>query len=72
MFGVTSSAQDRYVGMAKRIGEMQAEAYSKQFNWNAVKLLDHLMSTAHMTILIKTAHVIPSLIHKALNSTNDF
>ena len=26
------SAQDRYVGMAKRIGEIQAEAYSKQFN----------------------------------------
>ena len=33
------SAQDRYVGLAKRIGEIQAEAYSKQYRWSAVKII---------------------------------
>ena len=67
------SAQDRYVGMAKRIGEIQAEAYSKQFNWNAVRIIrPSNVYGPYDNFDPKTAHVIPSLIHKALNSTNGF
>ena len=33
------SAQDKYVGVSKRIGEMEAEAYSIQFQWDAVKII---------------------------------
>ena len=65
------ASQDRYVGMAKRIGEIQAEAFSKQYNWKAVRLIrPSNVYGPYDNFDPKTAHVIPSLIHKALNSKN--
>ena len=63
------AAQDRYVGMAKRIGEIQAEAFSKQFNWKAVRIIrPSNVYGPYDNFDPKTAHVIPSLIHKAINT----
>lgn len=65
------SAQDRYVGMAKRIGEIQAEAYSNQYNWKAVKIVrPSNVYGPFDNFDPKTAHVIPSLIYKAATSSN--
>ena len=66
------SAQDRYVGLAKRIGEIQAEAYSKQFNWTAVKIVrPSNVYGPFDNFDPKTAHVIPSLIYKAIHSDDN-
>jgi GDP-L-fucose synthase len=60
------SQQDKYVGLAKRIGEIQADAYSKQFDWNVVKIIrPSNVYGPYDNFNPTTAHVIPSLIHKA-------
>ena len=71
MWAGLPSAQDRYVGMAKRIGEIQAEAYSNQYNWKAVKIVrPSNVYGPFDNFDPKTAHVIPSLIYKAATSSN--
>jgi GDP-L-fucose synthase len=65
------SANDKYVGISKRVGELQAEAYSNQFNWNAVKIVrPSNVYGPFDNFDPETAHVIPSLIHKIFNSNN--
>ena len=65
------SANDKYVGVSKRIGELQAEAYSKQFNWDAVKIVRPSNVYGPLdNFNPNTAHVIPSLIHKIFNQNN--
>ena len=66
------SANDRYVGVAKRVGEMQAEAYSIQYNSDIVKIIRPSNVYGPFDNFDPlTAHVIPSLIYKILNSTNN-
>lgn len=66
------SANDRYVGVSKRVGELQAEAYSKQFNWDAVKIIRPSNVYGPMDNFDpETAHVIPSLIYKFFYNKND-
>jgi len=66
------SANDKYVGISKRVGELQAEAYSKQFNWNAVKIVrPSNVYGPFDNFDPETAHVIPSLIHKLFNCKNN-
>ena len=67
------SAQDKYVGISKRVGEMEAEAYSIQFEWDAVKIIrPSNVYGPFDNFDPATAHVIPSLIHKAFSAKNDF
>ncbi len=62
------SANDKYVGISKRVGELQAEAYSNQFSWDATKVIrPSNVYGPHDNFDPDTAHVIPSLIHKILN-----
>ena len=65
------SANDKYVGVSKRVGELQAEAYSKQFNWDAVKIVRPSNVYGPLDNFDpETAHVIPSLIHKIFNQND--
>jgi len=63
------SERDRFAGWAKRIGELQAEAYSLQYGWDNISIVrpanvygpyDDFDSDAAM--------VVPSLVKKALTS----
>ena len=66
------SQQDKYVGLTKRIGEIQADAYSKQFNWNVVKIVrPSNVYGPFDNFNPSTAHVIPSLIYKAHKLKNN-
>ena len=65
------SANDKYVGVAKRIGEMQAEAFSLQYQSNIVKIVrPSNVYGPFDNFNPETAHVIPSLIYKFHNSSN--
>ncbi len=60
------SKNDWYGGWAKRIGEMQVDAYKIQYNWNGIKVLRPANVYGKFdNFNINGAMVIPSLIHKA-------
>ncbi len=60
------SKNDWYGGWAKRIGEMQADAYKIQHDWNGIKVLRPANVYGRFdNFNINGAMVIPSLIHKA-------
>ena len=65
------SPNDRFAGWAKRIGEMQAEAYSIQYGWNNVSIVRPAnVYGSYDNFNPENAMVIPSLIRKAQeNST---
>ncbi len=48
------SPNDRFAGWAKRMGELQAEAYKIEYNWDKISIVRLPMSTARMIILILT------------------
>ena len=62
------SANDRYMGIAKRAGEAQAETYLHEFSWDAVRIvrLSNVYGP-YDDFNPKTAHVIPALISRMVN-----
>lgn len=57
------AANDRYVGIAKRAGEAQAEAYRNEHGWEAVRVVRPAnVYGPYDDFDPKTAHVIPTLI----------
>jgi len=60
------SPNDRFAGWAKRMGEMQAEAYSIQYGWNKVSIVRPAnVYGAYDNFNPANAMVVPSLIRKA-------
>ena len=47
------SPNDRFAGWAKRMGELQSEAYSIEYNWKNISIVRPAMFMAHMIILIQ-------------------
>ena len=60
------SPNDRFAGWAKRMGEMQAEAYSIQYGWNNVSIVRPAnVYGSYDNFNPSNAMVVPSLIRKA-------
>lgn len=60
------SKNDWFGGWAKRIGEMQADAYRIQYEWNGIKILRPAnVYGRYDNFNLNGAMVIPALIHKA-------
>ncbi len=67
------STHDKFAGWAKRISEMQAEAYSIEYNWNKVTTVRPAnVIGKYDSFLDETAMVVPSLIKKALDESQPF
>ncbi len=65
------AANDRYMGIAKRAGEAQAETYLHEYGWNAVKIvrLSNVYGP-YDDFDPRTAQVIPALINRTVNGEN--
>ncbi|PIR87253.1 MAG: hypothetical protein COU11_01335 [Candidatus Harrisonbacteria bacterium CG10_big_fil_rev_8_21_14_0_10_49_15] len=65
------AANDRYMGIAKRAGEAQAETYLHEYGWDAVRIvrLSNVYGP-YDDFDPKTSHVIPSLISRMINGEN--
>lgn len=62
------STHDKFAGFAKRMGEMQAEAYAIEYNWNKVSIVrPGNVYGKYDSFLDETTMVIPSLIKRAIN-----
>lgn len=62
---------DRIPGLAKRIGEVQAESYLLEYDWQAPKVVrPSNVYGPHDDFNIQTAQVIPALIARMLNGEN--
>jgi len=62
------STHDKFAGWAKRIGEMQAEAYSIEYGWNKVTTVRPAnVYGPHDSFSDDSAMVIPSLIKRVVN-----
>jgi GDP-L-fucose synthase len=62
---------DRYPGLAKRIGEIQGETYMKEFGWDAVRIVrPSNVYGPHDDFDPRTAQVIPALIRRTLDGEN--
>lgn len=60
------SPNDKFAGWAKRMGELQAEAYSIQYNWNNVSIVRPAnVYGSYDNFNPENAMVVPSLIRKA-------
>lgn len=60
------SPNDRYAGWAKRIGELQAETYVKQYGWNRISIVRPAnVYGPYDNFNPENAMVVPSLIRKA-------
>lgn len=67
------STHDKFAGSVKRMGEMQAEAYSIEYGWNRCSIARPAnIYGRHDSFLDETAMVIPSLIKRALNESEPF
>lgn len=67
------STHDRFAGWAKRIGEMQAEAYKIEYGWDCVSIVRPAnVIGKYDSFLPDTAMVVPSLIKKALDESQPF
>lgn len=65
------SENDKFAGYAKRMGELQAQAYSIEHNWNAVSIVrPSNVYGLHDNFDPKTGMVIPSLIARFASSEN--
>jgi len=64
-------ANDRFAGIAKRVGEAQAEAYMLQYGWDAGRIvrLSNVYGP-YDDFDPETAQVIPALISRAVNGEN--
>jgi GDP-L-fucose synthase len=64
-------ANDRYTGIAKRAGEVQAEAYLHEYGWDAVRIVrPSNVYGPYDDFDPKTAQVIPALIARMVNGEN--
>lgn len=62
---------DRIAGLAKRIGEVQAESYMLEYNWKAPKIVrPSNVYGPHDDFNPKTAQVIPALIARMVSGEN--
>lgn len=65
------STHDKFAGWAKRIGEMQSEAYKIQYGWDKVSIVRPAnVYGVWDSFAEDTAMVIPSLIKRAVNGEN--
>lgn len=65
------SEHDRFAGWAKRIGELQAEAYKIQYSWDKIAIVRPAnVYGAYDNFDPENAMVIPSLIKRALDGEN--
>ena len=65
------SPNDRFAGWAKRMGELQAEAYRIEYGWNKISIVRPAnVYGQYDNFDPKNAMVIPSLIHRALSGEN--
>lgn len=64
-------ANDRYMGIAKRAGEAQAETYMHEFEWDAVRIVRAAnVYGPYDDFDPRTAHVIPALIARMVGGEN--
>ena len=62
---------DRIPGLAKRIGEVQGEAYLKEYGWDAVRIVrPSNVYGPYDDFNPQTAQVVPSLIRRVLDGEN--
>ena len=62
------AANDKYMGITKRTGEILAEAYLKEFNWKAIKIVRLSNVYGPYDKFHPTdSHVIPSLIKRVMD-----
>ncbi|PIR69952.1 MAG: hypothetical protein COU47_00780 [Candidatus Niyogibacteria bacterium CG10_big_fil_rev_8_21_14_0_10_46_36] len=67
------SEHDKFAGWAKRMGELQAEAYGKEYGWNAISIVRPAnVYGPHDTFDPESAMVIPSLIARAMSGEGPF
>lgn len=65
------SVNDRFAGWAKRLCELQAEAYKIQYNWDCISIIRPAnVYGPYDNFDTNNAMVIPSLIKKILNTKN--
>jgi len=65
------SENDRFAGWAKRMGELQAQAYKIEYNWDNISIVRPAnVYGAYDNFDPENAMVIPSLIHRALSGEN--
>jgi GDP-L-fucose synthase len=65
------SPHDRFAGWAKRMGELQAEAYRIEYGWNHISIVRPAnVYGAFDNFDPENAMVIPSLIHRAMSGEN--
>lgn len=65
------SENDKFAGWAKRMGELQAEAYKLQYGWNKISIVRPAnVYGAYDNFDPENAMVIPSLITRALSGEN--
>ncbi len=65
------SPNDRFAGWAKRMGELQVEAYRKQYSWNAISIVRPTNTYGPFDDFeSEGAMVIPSLIRRAVSGEN--
>ncbi len=65
------SVNDRFAGWAKRMGELQAEAYKIEYNWNTISIVRPAnVYGPYDNFDPENAMVIPSLINRALSGEN--
>ena len=66
------SPNDRFAGWAKRMGELQAEAYKIEYGWNHISIVRPAnVYGPYDNFDPANAMVIPSLIHRALSEEGD-
>lgn len=65
------SPNDRFAGWAKRMGELQAEAYAIEYGWNDISIVRPAnVYGPYDNFDPENAMVIPSLIHRAISGEN--
>ena len=69
VWGTFPSDNDRFAGWAKRIGELQAQAYSIQYGWDCVSIVRPAnVYGPYDNFDPENAMVVPSLVRKALEN----
>lgn len=66
------SKNDWYGGWAKRIGELQGEAYEKQYGWDKIAIVRPANVYGKFDSFDENAMVIPSLIKRAVNGEDPY
>jgi len=65
------SEKDWFGGWAKRMGELQLESYSKEYDWNRYSIIRPInVYGLHDNFNLETCMVVPALIQRCLNKEN--